>query len=119
MSHNAADNVYDVRATWGFDAWALNWLGVAWRDNGGHVSGKIKLVDGQSHRLVTDHQFVHSIDGHGEVTTVWRVPAGDYELTLCDAKKSGGYHFPYTHAQPHLYSDVNTDWHTISFTVGT
>lgn len=70
---------------------ALNWLGIAWTDSGAGVYGKIKLVDTATGRLMGDHEFGVGTQGTTTVAVTWAVPTGSYRLTICDARKSGGY----------------------------
>lgn len=117
VHYNPDRDAYHVKATWALDAWALNWLGVAWRDTGG-VSGKIKLVDANTGALVADHHFSVGIDGTTQVNATWEVRPGRYEFTICDARKGGGYWFPYSYDDPHRYSDVQTGWESVDVHVG-
>ncbi|MFF4321278.1 hypothetical protein [Streptomyces sp. NPDC001568] len=117
--HNAERNVFHVKATWYVDAWALNFAGTAWGDSG-HVSGKIKIAQASSpHRLISDYHFTRDIsNGNVTIEVTWEVPPGTYDLTLCNVKKNGGYHFPYSHDDPHRYSSVETGWESVTVVVG-
>ncbi|MFI5764050.1 hypothetical protein ACIA8F_24310 [Streptomyces sp. NPDC051563] len=116
VHYNEERDVYHVKAVWGLDAWALNWANTSWRDNG-WASGRIKLVQSSGHRLIADHSFHRAIDGHTEITAVWEVPSGDFELTLSGTYKDGGYYWPYSAKEPSRYSEVLTDAQKIDVTV--
>ncbi|AWZ05688.1 hypothetical protein DRB96_05980 [Streptomyces sp. ICC1] len=104
-----------IKAWWHADVFKVSdWFGITTRD-GGHVSGKIKLTRGSW--LVTDHHFTAEIiDGQVMVEVTWEVEPGDYQVTIAKTHRTGGYYFPHSVDQPHYYSNVDMEHHSVSIT---